>query len=105
VTFHPDPDHGAGDEAVAAALVELPARREPVGGERLAVLVGEGQPGVARVGPFQPAEVVVEGAVLHHQHDDGVDRHLARAGQAHAGLALGRLGEERVGREGPGEAG
>src|SRR3712207_7742175 len=35
-----------------------------------------------RVGLLDPAEVVVERAVLHHHHDEVVDREVARAGQA-----------------------
>ena len=36
-----------------------------------------GEPRLAPVGAGQPAEVVVEGAVLHHQHDDRVEREVA----------------------------
>jgi hypothetical protein len=42
---------------------------------------------------------VVERAVLHHQHDERVDRQVARRGQVRAALGAGGLGHDRVGRE------
>jgi O-acetyl-ADP-ribose deacetylase (regulator of RNase III) len=42
---------------------------------------------------------VVEGAVLHHEHDEGVDGEIARRGQVRAALAARRLGHQRVGRQ------
>jgi hypothetical protein len=43
-----------------------------------------------------PAEVVVERAVLHHQHDERVDREVARTRKRLAALAVGRLRDEHV---------
>src|ERR671920_761126 len=48
----------------------------------LAVLVSEAR--LAPVGLRQPAEVVVERAVLHHHDDERVDRHVARPRQVDA---------------------
>jgi hypothetical protein len=39
---------------------------------------------------------MVEGAVLHHQHHEGVDGQVARRGQVRAALLAGRLGHQRV---------
>jgi hypothetical protein len=47
---------------------------------------------------------VVERAVLHHQDDDRVDRHVARARQRHAPLTASGLGDQRVGVEHGSEA-
>jgi len=44
----------------------------------------------------QPAEVVVEGPVLHHHHDKGVDREVARRGNAQSALAPRCGGDDRV---------
>ena len=65
--------------------------------KRVALLVGELQAGLAAVGPRQPAQVVIEGAVLHHQHHEGVDRQVAGRGERHLALAARGLGDERVG--------
>ena len=70
---------------------------EPVRGERPAGAVHVRQPGLHAVGARQPPEVVVEGAVLHHQHDERVDREVARRGQrGGAALGGGRLADEPV---------
>jgi hypothetical protein len=48
---------------------------------------------------------VVERAVLHHQHDEVVDRHVARRGQRRGErLALGRLAEQEVQGQGGGDS-
>jgi hypothetical protein len=78
---------------MATALEEI----EAVRGQRLTGAVGELQPGLASVGPRQPAEVVVERAVLHHQHHERVDREVARRRKLDLALAPGGLGHERVG--------
>ena len=92
-----------------AERAALEVRRQPVGGERLrAVEARVAQPVVDRVGARVPAEVVVEGAVLHHQDDEGVDRQLARAREMGPRRVLGRLGDQGLGREQarhPGEPG
>ena len=50
-----------------------------------------------RVGVGQPAEIVVEGAVLHHQDHEMVDRDVRRAGQPRcARLLVGGLREEQI---------
>jgi len=66
---------------------------------RLAVLVDVGEPRLAAVGARQPAQVVVERPVLHHQHDERVDRHVARARQLDLALLAPRFGDQRVGVE------
>ena len=72
------------------------------------------QPGLAAVGPGQPAEEVVEGAVLHHDDDDVVDSRAPRSLRSprqsppgHAGTptlrapsAVSRAAEELATREG-----
>jgi hypothetical protein len=73
-----------------------------VGGEagglvRLAGPVDVGEPRLPAVGAREPAEVVVERAVLHHQDDEGVDRQVARGGQRRAALLARGLGHERLG--------
>ena len=52
---------------------------------------------------LEPAEVVVERAVLHHHDDDVVDRHVAPRGQR-PGLALRGLGDHGAARQ-PAQAG
>ena len=80
-----------------AATLEI--WRERMGRVLLAVLVGVMQPLVLAVGAREPPEVMVEGAVLHHQHDEGVDGDVAGAREAVLGLNLRRLGDEGLGRE------
>ena len=77
----------------------LEVGRQPVGFERLPGGVGVGEARLATVGPRQPAEVVVEGAVLHHQHDDRVERQVACASGTSTRSRAGRLAEDRVGTE------
>ena len=105
--------HAAAVELLAAALpgvvgvgvgAALEIRREPVGVMHATLPVGVDEPVLATVGPGQPAEVVVEGAVLHHQHDEGVDRQVARCRHRLA-RPPGRLGEDRLGAERRDEAG
>jgi hypothetical protein len=58
------------------------------------------QPAVLPVGARVPAEVVVEGAVLHHQHDEGVDRDVLRARQRpRPGRDLRGLGDQGLARQ------
>ncbi len=99
--------HTAAVHLVAAALpgvvgvgmgAALEVGGEPVGRVRIAGGVAVDEPSLPAVGPRQPAEVMVEGAVLHHQHDDRVERQVARAGHVDP-EALVRLGEKRVGTE------
>jgi hypothetical protein len=66
-----------------AALVVVD---QAVGRKRVSVGVGEAQAGLAPVGSRQPAQVVVERAVLHHQHDERVDREVPRRGNHGAPL-------------------
>jgi hypothetical protein len=86
---------------VATALVLRAARaerREVARGHLLAERVRIAL-GLIRVRVAQPAEVVVERPVLHHQDDEVVDRDVPRRGQRVAepvGLSL--LGEDRGGR-------
>ena len=101
-------------EAVAPAAVELGATAVPrvvgvgmpaaleVGRHALRlvpdpVLVGVLQARLTAVRVGHPAEVVVEGPVLHHQHDDRVDGEVARRRQERAPLTAGGFGDERVG--------
>ena len=100
--------HRAAVELVAPALprvvgvgvaAALPVGRQAVGRVRVALEVGVGQARLAAVGVGHPAEVVVEGPVLHHQHDERVDRQVARRREVLAPLPLGRLGDERLGRQ------
>ncbi len=67
--------------------------------ELLARAIGELEPGLPAVGPGQPAKIMIERPVLHHQHDECVDRQLARRREPHLALAAGRLRNERVGIE------
>ena len=77
----------------------LEVGRQAVGGERLPIVRRVGEPVLAPVGPGQPAQVVVEGPVLHHQHHEGVDGEVARGGQRRAALPARRLRHEHVGRQ------
>src|SRR5205807_2625357 len=87
----------------------LEVGRQQMGLVRHAVLVGERESRLASIGVGQPAQVVVERAVLHHQHDKRVDRQVPRAGKVNAGLLSSRLRDERARaehcRETTGEAG
>ena len=65
-----------------AEVAALKVGGQAVGGDRVAVGVRVGEPRVLAVGVRMPAEVVVEGAVLHHQDDEGVDGHVAGLGRA-----------------------
>jgi hypothetical protein len=58
---------------------------------RDAVAVEEGQPGLLAVGAGQPAEAVVERAVLHHHDDDVVDAGVR--GTGHGGCRRGPGGQ------------
>ncbi len=60
----------------------LVVRREIVGGVAVARRVLENQPGLDAVGAGHPAEVVIEGAVLHHHHHDVIDARVLRRRQA-----------------------
>ncbi len=105
---------GGFPEAVQRAAVVLPApalpgvvgvlegaalevRRERVGRMLVPVVIGIGEAGVLRVGVGMPAEVVIEGAVLLHEDDEGVDRHVRRARQPAHGLGLRGPAEQRLG--------
>jgi hypothetical protein len=110
-------------EAVARALVPLPVRRVPAVGRvgdagtvlavdavRRAGCVAVGhaleQPVHVRA-PLQQAEraeVVVERAVLHHQHDGVGDRLLHRRGIGRGGLLVGRAAGPEGGGGGRGQA-
>ena len=114
---------GAGDEAVEATAVVLMAPAVPavvgvlelaaleVGGQpvrrhHVAAGVGVAEAGVLGVGLRVPAEVVVKTAVLHHEHDEGVDRQVLRLRQVVAAdPVLGGLGDQLLGRQHRGEAG
>ncbi len=91
-----------GRVGVVAALV---VGGEVVGRDRLALGIGIGEALVARVGVGMPAEVVVEGAVLHHQDHERVDRHVARARVRPGELALRSRGDELVERQDRGHPG
>ena len=100
-----EPVHPAAVELGPAAVpgvvgVEEPAALVVVGEPVVAYVrpstVGEAQAGLAAVGSGQPAEVVVERPVLHHQHDERVDRQVARRGDGPHPLAPSRLGDDRV---------
>ena len=80
----------------AAPLVVV---AQPVGRVRLALSVGEREPRLATVGTGKPPEVVVERPVLHHQHDERVDRQVARGRDLVRALPARRLGHDRVGIE------
>ena len=95
VELVPPPFPGVVGIGVRAAL---PVGGEPVRFEGLAGGVGVGEARLAAVGPGQPTEVMVEGAVLHHQHDDRVERHVLRAGDIDP-VGGRRLREDRVGTE------
>ena len=87
---------------VAAALpLGLERRRVP----RRDLLAGGGVEEalvLLAVGRVDPAEVVVERPVLHHHHDDVVDRHVAGAREG-APLRGGGLGDQGSGGERGGE--
>ena len=95
VELVPPPVPGVVGIGMGAAL---PVGGEAVGFELLPGGVGVGEARLATVGPRQPAEVVVEGAVLHHQHDDRVERQVLRVGDVDA-VAGGGLAEDHVGAE------
>ena len=80
----------------AAALVVV---AQPVGRMRLALAVGESQARLSPVGAGQPPEVVVERPVLHHQHDERVDRQVPGRRNLVRALPARRLGHDRVGLE------
>jgi hypothetical protein len=62
-----------------AEVAPLEVGREAMGLDAIALPVDVGEAAIAGVRVRVPAEVVVEGAVLHHQDDEGVDRDLPRA--------------------------
>ena len=73
------------DHSLPGVVRVLVAARLGVGAERggvegAALVAGEAQAGLLAVHSRHPAEQVVERAVLHHQHDDGVERSLGRVG-------------------------
>src|SRR3984885_7942433 len=82
-------------EEATALVVVLQA----VGGEGTPAVVSELQPSLAAVGAGQPTEVVIEGAVLHHQDDKRVDGEVARRGKRHLALAASGLRHQSVGIE------
>ena len=86
--------------AAALPLGRAERRRVPGGDARVAVVRVRVGAALHGVGVRQPAEVVVEGPVLHHQHDEVVDRHVARGGKLRRErLAAGGLAEEQVQRQ------
>jgi hypothetical protein len=68
-------------------------------GEGVAGAVEVCQPGLAAVGVGHPAEEVVEGPVLHHHDDVGVDGDVASGAPRGAALGRGRGGDQPVGPE------
>ena len=94
--------------ALAAALVAVASgarKMEAVDGG--AVLVGKAEAGLASVRAGQPAQIMIERAVLHHHDDDVVDAARLRVGQAGAarhrhracGRKHGRAAAAAAGRE------
>src|SRR3954451_6591368 len=70
-----------------------------------AVVVRIAEPGVLGVGARVPAEVVIERAVLLHEDDEVVDRHVRRARERGRGLHASRVADESVDRPRAGDAG
>jgi hypothetical protein len=64
----------------------------------VALVVRVGQAGVLPVGVRVPAEVVIEGAVLLHQHDEGVDGHVRGARERGRRLNPARVAHQRIHR-------
>ena len=77
---------------------------EVVRGVGDALLVEVGQPGLASGGAGHPAEVVVEGTVLHAHHDDVVETGRLRVGQR-SGPARERVAHAAAPQAGRGQAG
>ncbi len=82
-----------------AKATALEVGREVMRGMAGAVEPGIGEAGVLGVGGGVPAEVVIEGAVLHHQDDERVDRQVARLRERLSRRPLGRLGDQRLRRQ------